>query len=217
MILIIGSEGNMGRRYQACLNYLQRNYVGYDELVDEYEHLREKLVGVQKIIVATPTPTHLQILEQIGRLRSHSKDWIDVLCEKPISTNLESTKAAYALARNGRFHLYPVNQYQFLPEYKLAGHRRGITQYDYYNSGKDGLAWDCFQLFALANAEIRISNQSPKWICKLNGTKVDLRNMDLAYVNMLSDFLSRKVYMWDEDRVLMATRRIIRYAHTNPA
>ncbi len=55
------------------------------------------------------------------------------------------------------------------------------TEYNYFRSGKDGLVWDCLQIIALANDEISLRNDSPIWRCKINGTTLDLSDMDYAY------------------------------------
>jgi len=76
-------------------------------------------------------------------------------------------------------------QYQMLDD----GLSEGITRYDYFRSGKDGLVWDCISLLALARGVIVLQNESPMWECILNGRELTLRDVEQAYVDFVARWL----------------------------
>jgi hypothetical protein len=66
----------------------------------------------------------------------------------------------------------------------------GHSVYDYFKHGNDGLVWDCFQVIALAKETIHLSEESPIWHCVINGTQLDLRHMDYAYLVEIREWLA---------------------------
>lgn len=83
-----------------------------------------------------------------------------------------------------------VNQYAHL-RHKGDG---GPTIYDYWNHGKDGLAWDCISIVGLAEGMIHLSESSPVWTCQINGAAHYSSEMDYAYIDMIQSWLSGNVY-----------------------
>ncbi len=85
-----------------------------------------------------------------------------------------------------------VNQYDYLPKYQIAGKAvpvDGPTTYDYWNSGKDGILWDCIQLIYHAKGSISLANESPVWRAALNGHVLSIADMDQAYITMIERWL----------------------------
>ncbi len=172
MTLIIGSEGSMGKRYQAILKFLGEPFGCYDlkthgflKLCDQYS----------RYIIATPTHTHL---EWVARLDEYLKP---ILCEKPLSKDLVEVKEILKC----KSPLSMMMQYTWL----FDRHSFGRSFYDYYNHGPDGLIWDCFQIIALASGEIELKESSPVWSCRINGTKIQRQAMDAAYVEFVRAWL----------------------------
>lgn len=199
-ILVIGSSGNMGKRYAAILNALKLEWSGID-LPQKAGELETAIGSATKIIVATPTPTHMEILRRIDKVKK-----VDVLCEKPVVTNEFDLEATRKLNIN----LFSVNQYQYLPFIRERNHAAGQTFYNYYNSGKDGIGWDHFQLFALAKGTIEIQTESPVWVCSINGIHCNIADMDRAYLEMVHDFLGGMQWVWGLDIICDVTERIIK-------
>ena len=120
----------------------------------------------------------------------------------------ESLKVLKEVVAKERFNLYVVNQYQYLPGIR-ANATKGPSHYDYYNTGKDGKYWDCFQIIALAKDGFHIENKSPVWKCCINGVDCNLSQMDSAYVHMIDDFLGEKRHLWGMDVIEETTRKIL--------
>jgi hypothetical protein len=100
-----------------------------------------------------------------------------------------------------------VLQYDYI---KVRGldEKHGWSGYNYYNHGKDGLAWDCLQIIGLAHdsTQLEVQETSPYWLAYLNGYKLSLSDMDQAYIDMLRDWVSIPKRYSDEFIILMHER-----------
>lgn len=172
-VLIVGSEGNMGGRYKAVLNYLKIPYCGIDKKLKENSYDAD----ISHVIVATPTETHEEVLGSCYYLK------VPFLCEKPITKDL---KALGDLLKHWDGRLSMVNQYFHLP---YNDSLRGPTYYNYFKHGTDGLGWDCIQLLGLAKGSVELREDSPIWQCVINGQQMSLADMDQAYISMMEYWL----------------------------
>jgi hypothetical protein len=205
-VTLLGAQGNMGKRYQSILKRLGVGYVAADigcnmaKLIAPLEH-------GDKIIIATPTDTHPAVIYDVCYYKQKEPQ-IDVLCEKPITKDLDTLNDLYDACRKCFVNLYSVNQYQYIPE---ASHpnAKGDSYYDYFNSGRDGVKWDCFQVYALAHGKVTVSNESPIWSCAINGMELTHADMDFAYISMIKDFLGEKQRLWGKEKVVETTKRIL--------
>lgn len=174
MTLILGSEGSMGKRYQAILNFLGQPYECFDDAF-----LAKSVYPSKKhdrFIVATPTETHLEVIKRLEKFGA------PILCEKPLSKSLTEVDEILKI----KAPVSMVMQYAYLVSPKSFG----STHYDYYHHGKDGLVWDCFQIIALAKDRVSLAEHSPIWSCTINGTVLRRGDMDGAYVEMIRNWLS---------------------------
>ena len=204
--LLIGSYGKMGRRYVFIFWYLKENAYLLD-LPDSKPAFNDIISKSKKIIVATPTSTHMKVLEEVNTALFHLGEKADVLCEKPICKNEVDLKR---LRRFENINLYCVNQYQYLPKIKEDFTSCGPSVYDYYNSGQDGKHWDHFQIYALARGQVNIHSKSPIWVCMINGVECSISDMDKAYISMMCDFLGPMSYMWGIEKIEETTKKILR-------
>jgi hypothetical protein len=101
-----------------------------------------------------------------------------------------------------------VNNYAY-----MAKDGRGPTIYNHYNSGGDGLYWDCIQLIHLAKDVIVLENKSPFWKCDINGIRQSKQDVDASYVHMLQDFLEIEPQdkLWGHDEIKMAHVKTARF------
>lgn len=178
MILIVGSSGSMGLRYQSILRYLDVDFKIYDIKQKIRPTLTQVATNVDGVILATPTDTHFDYIYKFA--------WqnIPILCEKPLSKNKDELDAIKSFAKNG-LNLTMMMQYKMLDDPSSTGD----SHYNYFRTGNDGLKWDCLQIIGLARGNVAISNGSPIWDCKLNGKQLSLADMDLAYVNFVKEWL----------------------------
>lgn len=212
-ILLIGSEGSMGRRYQAILNFLGIKFMRSDitllcdgSISGIPGILNEKALSLfDGFIIATPTAKHL---DGIGSLVGSGKP---ILCEKPITKHWE-----------GHFHglwgdadVEMMIQYYFLnPSVNFLKSYSGnnFSSYDYFRTGNDGLAWDCIQIIALhegPNDNLKLDNKSPIWKCTINNKELNIADMDAAYVRAVQSWVSGRRH--SKDLIQNAHYKVIDY------
>ncbi len=188
-ICLIGANGNMGKRYQAVMRYLEIPFDGFD--LENMGYFNPDL-AYHSFIVATPTDTHIEILEN---LKAYD---LPILCEKPITKNLGDLKRLL----NSGIKLRMINQY----EYILRWSAYGPTYYDYFKSGADGLAWDCINIIGLSESLPSLHNISPIWKCAINGQELSISQMDAAYIRMIDDWYKNP--QPDHDYILEAHEKV---------
>jgi hypothetical protein len=202
----------MGKRYVRILEYLEYNHSIEDIHGDSYP-LGFGELHPTHYIIATPTESHINILEQTcGRREFLHLEPAKILVEKPIFTTDDSMKAMISLRHlEAKGHkIYMVNNYAYYP-FKPV---KGKTTYDFYNSGGDDRAWDCIQLIHLAEDGVDISGLSPLWECIVNGTRLNRERLDYCYVEMIEDFLSdnkRHGKLWGYEDIYKAHEEVIVY------
>ena len=207
--LIIGNKGNMGSRYAACLNYLGEGFDGID-LGEVSIHLSNRA------IICTPTESHLSLMKKMNRAG------INFLVEKPIATT--SYYDVYMGVKDITVDARMVCNWEFAINMVLTGHRdtmvKGNTrvEYDCYNTGKDGVAWDCIQLIHLAGPKnISIKTKSPVMECKVyteknpKGYEITTRHIEESYVCMLSSWLNCPEQLWGMPEALQAHMEVLEY------
>lgn len=169
----------MGTRYQAILKYLDQDYMLADKETksgDIYA-MASKAKG---IIIATPTMLHRNCLEVFSEFN------VPILCEKPLSKSLDDLIFIRdQLVRANKMNLTMTMQYELMT---YPG-SRGDSWYDYFRHGNDGMAWDCLQIIGLAKGKIELRESSPMWDCGINGQRLDLSDMDRAYVRFVKRWL----------------------------
>lgn len=202
-LLILGSNGNMGRRYASICKQQKIPFIGVDKndkLPTDY---------ITHAIVATPTDQHII---DIMKLRFRYKNKLKVLCEKPI-VKLKDLSELDIL--KGKHHdYYMVNQYAYYMESIGEIRSDGVTSYNYYNSGKDSIAWDCIQLIYLAKQRIELKNDSPVWKCTINGFHLSRELIDNCYIRMIQDFTSNfAIYRrpWGIETIIQAHKKVLEY------
>lgn len=178
-VLLIGSEGSMGRRYQAIMRTLDVKFEKADKdhtLLD----VKQLLKGCDSVVLATPTDTHYKLLLELVPTRK------PILCEKPVVKDLKQLVDILSLVRHYR------SQFRMMYQYSLFDHpsNAGPSYYNYYHHGNDGLSWDCMQVISLARGELKIKEDSPIWTCMINGQKINKNLMDMAYVEYFKKWMT---------------------------
>ena len=175
--LIIGSNGSMGRRYQAILRALKKPFVCFD-VESDMDAVVKKAQYCDGIIIASPTDTHFNYLVNLQSLGKN------ILCEKPLTKS--PTEMDYLKNGLGKTKLKMVMQYKILDTRAKCS----PSHYDYFRTGNDGLYWDCIQIIGLARGPVKINNESPVWRCGLNGRRLNISQMDHAYIKMVKDWFN---------------------------
>jgi hypothetical protein len=172
-IFLVGNLGNMARRYSSILKYLGIEVDGIDlgEMFDPY-----KLTTCEGIIIATPTETHVDLIKWYSQYKK------PLLVEKPITKSDERLTKLIEYCWDNKVNLRMINQYEYMPSVALGGDH---TYYNYWNTGKDGLAWDTINIIGLASGSVTVENDSPVWKCEINGAELNIKDMDTAYIRMI--------------------------------
>lgn len=197
-VCLVGHMGNMGRRYGRILDYLSIPYQGID-LVNYDSKVHDDVEG---FIIATPTSSHYS---DIMKYQRYGKP---ILCEKPITKNADEF---YELMKLD-CELSIVNQYRvfYQKNNKIKNEHMShyITSYRYYNSGNDGLLWDCINLIGMADGDIHLTKKEHIWWCMLNGLPIDRGDIDGSYEDCISkwiygEFVESKRFMIDSFEKVM--------------
>jgi hypothetical protein len=194
--LVLGALGSMGQRYTAILKHMGLNPI----LADQNDKME---TGFDGAIICTPTDWHTR----------HIKKLIDygvpILCEKPVSKDFEEVIDTCSEANRLGIPLEMVNQYKYCQGQMDASEE--YSCYDYYQSGKDGLVWDCTSIIALSNTRPKLSNKSPVWKCYINGRKMYRQSMDMAYVDMMDAWLNGELVDCGTDYIVNAHQKVLKY------
>lgn len=181
-VIVIGYRGNMGKRYTAILDYLGHPWFGIEDMGVHYDRQMDEYVSglhaikYHSVLICTPTASHMNIIKRYKTLN------LPMLCEKPVSFDMDEL----TYLKNSQVNIAMVNQY------KNLGGKGGATYYNFYNSGKDGIEWDCINIVGLASQEkAYLSNESPIWECSINGKKLELNDVNQGYVDMIKDWLKK--------------------------
>jgi len=201
-VLVVGYKGNMGSRYTAILDFLGIEWSG----LEPFERKGNEQ-DIEGIILATPTITHPDIL------RSFENDYdLPILCEKPISRcgifGKPSTLGLADFLSKTNLNIRMVNQYKYMPRADEAG-AEGKTYYNYFKTGRDGLAWDCINIIGMAKGDVELKNDSPIWDCWINGKSLNIRGMDHAYIDMIDDWVKNPTN--NHDYILESHEKVIKW------
>lgn len=199
-ILIVGNNGNMGRRYEHICRWYGRKTIGID-VGDKIPRPTE----VDRAIIATPTDSHIEAAMWCAHYG------IPFLCEKPISKNIGDVTALRDVCRKNESNGYMVCNWSFTGHGKRYCPGTHTVSYDCWNTGKDGLWWDCIQLVALAidKNNISLKNESPTFFATIDGMIVGLDTIAHSYVMMIHSFLNSPDDLWSLDVAVDATKRVI--------
>lgn len=162
----------------AILKNMNVKCFGVDKEFTKRDIIRAS-ANFDRFILCTPTNTHAVLLRDLIPLRK------PILCEKPVTKDLEELQEILDLAQKHQTPFTVVMQYQEL----LNNNTYGQSYYDYFRTGNDGLIWDCFQIIALSKLTPSINNLSPIWKCSINGQTLSIADMDSAYVGFVSKWL----------------------------
>jgi hypothetical protein len=203
----------MGRRYAAICDYLGYEWVGQD-LSDNWPDPE----SISHAIIATPTEGHIRDIISICNFIGDDLDSIPILCEKPIRTSELKYHLETRLSDCERANLCMVNNYAHIPQIRqdaMRSWRSMDTIYSFYNTGNDGVYWDCIQLIHLAQRAIKINTDEPMWFCKINGVPINRSQVDRGYVDMIKDFLGPQLNMWGYEDIIAAHKKVEAFAKTN--
>lgn len=180
---IVGASGNMGQRYFACMKLIQSLKPQVSITISDIG--APIPLDKDRYIVATPTENHPEMVQYLLYETNGQ-----VLCEKPYSKKEEDLDELSYLDEKKLARLRMVNQYRYI--HKSIMTEGSLTSYNYFNSGKDGLAYDCINLIGLANAEIKLETTSPIWKCTINGSRLNRNDVDEAYIHMLWEWFKNR-------------------------
>lgn len=198
-VMILGGLGNMGRRYACVLRSIGVNPMPIDKKDGSLLGIEEAVKKADGIIIATPTECHAADILDLSDLG------IPILVEKPIHDGMFTVEHCVKECQKNRTPLVMINQYKHLVDNRDTG----LTIYNYWNHGRDGLAWDCISVVALAKSEVILHESSPIWVCRINGRLLDQAKMDVAYVSMITNWVKNPEA--DYDYIVEAHEKVHAY------
>lgn len=175
-ILLIGSEGSIGKRYKAILTYFGRTVLEFDENSPK-EILDEPCDG---IIIASPTITHFEYM-----LKLKYKD-VPILCEKPMCATIQE---AETIDHEMYTQVFVVDNWVH-----MIGNDKfnNCLEYNNYHTGNEKLSWNLAQPILLTrNGSLKLNLDAPFFsvfdFISSNGYAAN--HVDLSYVRMLHKWL----------------------------
>lgn len=202
-VLLLGSEGSIGKRYYSILKHLGVNLTCYDTCHRVLNPMYRQ--PYDYVLIATPTIGHITVIKDVMLYSPKAR----ILCEKPISKNTTEIKEALNICPD----LQMVFQYcmywrnntigkgydDLVKPYKTLNFT--YSTYDFYNSGKDSLPWDAIQILALHKGPIEqvyLKNDSPIWNCVINGMRMSYQQMQYCYLDFMRDWLMGERFLKPE-------------------
>lgn len=197
--LIVGYKGGIGKRYQAVFDYLNLSWVGVD-IGDEWPDP----CTYKQVLICTPTQRHI---DDCLRAVAAGKNF---LCEKPLSKNPELINALNKACKQSGVRGAMVNNWWWA--IKIRFQRKppiSVIDYNFFNTGNDGTAWDCIQPIYLAEV-CKIKTESPVFHCFVNGQEMTRFFFDASYVDMIRAWNDGN-QLWTLEQAEEATRKVIAY------
>ena len=202
MILVLGGRGSIGRRYCANLKAMGEEYVVYDTAKDTSRDIPK----ADMAIIATPTDTHGFYCRYLADRGTR------FLCEKPLSMRYSEAQTLVEDIKIMNGDGYVVNNWEFALSKYTPKH---ALTYDFYNTGRDGIAHDCCQLIHIANKydlELELYDESPVWMAMADGELIDYRDMEISYGAMLSAFIAGDdIALWTLEEGLEMVKDVVAY------
>jgi hypothetical protein len=162
--------------------------------------------GCEKAIVCTPTSDHLATLVKMQGYEG------DILCEKPLVMGNEiDIGFFFATMRALKLNVRMVCNWAFTAPNFIDKPESRIIEYDNYNTGKDGMAWDCIQLIYIAKGFPILKTKSPFLDCKIDGERVDEADIAYSYVAMIEAWLKDPTNLWSLEDAKKATEKVMAY------
>ena len=110
MILLVGANGSMGKRYQAILKSLGERFFPFD--LDTIDIPPDSCF--KAVIIASPTDMHSYHIKKFGHLGP-------VLCEKPVCKSLTELEDTLHYIRENNINFTMMNQYKLLDDPMSSG------------------------------------------------------------------------------------------------
>lgn len=199
----------MGRRYYAILKHLGVEYVNRE---DPLFRGANKSTQFSQVIVATPTESHFDLLwDLIENFNIRA-----ILCEKPICKEPNKIQSLIDHAAYYGVDVRMVCNWSFVKPNSRLKPECNFVDYDCYNTGKDGLAWDCIQLIYLANGMPTLKTKSPTFKTFINRKGISLDDIANSYVRMIEAWLKDPALLWSLEDAKKATEKTLEYIRLHP-
>lgn len=188
-VLIIGSKGNIGRRYVSIMQTY--NIDGYEyDIINIKESVHDLIDKSTHVLIATPPESHVHY---INLALSKGKY---VLCEKPISYNLDDIKYLHNHPNKDKLNM--VCNWIFLPQYDIILQPNSYTiEYNWFYYGKN--AWDLIQPLYLSHTFTYHSY--PLFSVKVDNEMFTQQDFNYSYLKMIKAWLGKRELLWGIDDI----------------
>lgn len=194
-IMLIGSEGSIGRRYKAVLKYLGVDVKCYDIKpgVDVESCVNDDCDG---FIVAAPTSSHVSWCRN---LLIYEKP---ILCEKPLGVNVLEVEELSKYAGANEFISVVDNWVHML---QVKGKTNLDLKYRNFHTGNEKLSWNLAQpIYLTKDGNLELFLDFPHLIIS-NVTKeksYDAADVEHSYIQMIQYWLTYKTTTWKVSHAL---------------
>jgi len=204
-VLVIGSNGRMGKLYAAIVRYLGHEVVPHDTDTGPIPN-RAKY---EKAIIATPIDTHHEYCKWLAERKC------DFLCEKPISKNIDEVCEIAGMCEADGVNGFMVSNWAFA--IGASGNSVDGIKIHTYNTGNDG-DWDLIQPLWLLkdSSSLEVTKTYP-------GVRVERYHgeytrffagfdFERSYIEMVEVFICGEYSkLWTIKSVIPAHERVVEY------
>lgn len=176
-VLVVGSNGAIGRRYCTLLRYIGINPIEID--IDSLMTIKMASEFTNLAINCTPSEYHYPInLELV-------KYGFKILCEKPACLDHKEIYSLKTLKANIR----EVNNWAYTIPSKTIRPNSHVITYNYFMCGKEMLSHNLWQPIILSKDQFVYESTSPVFRVFLDDYALSQRDFDMSYLYMIQDFV----------------------------
>lgn len=204
--LVIGALGSIGRRYVKILENLGCEVFSAD-INDGYAISMASFNAhsIMRVIVASPTDTHLKYMEILEDTNAH------VLIEKPVLM----TKEQYVcLSDRVKSKTRMVSNWLWLPSvFPIPG--MNVIYYNYFDQGKEKYEFNMAQPIYLGKKQSVFKNDSTVFRCSINSYQVFTEDVQRSYISMIEEWIKEpeENRLWTLEDSYKMTEKIWRFEH----
>lgn len=191
-IMLIGSEGSIGRRYHGILRHLGVEVFTYDTKVGGSQFLEDYTMGAcDGFIIASPTDTHVGWCYDLLRFKK------PILCEKPVGVSVDQVRELY-ITDGALEHIYVVDNWVHMLGGDVSTNH--YIEYANFHTGNEKVEWNLAQpIFLTKDGSLTINLCQAFFGVNVFDKKksYNTRDIDLSYVDMIVAWLQTGKTTWD--------------------
>jgi hypothetical protein len=202
-VLIVGSEGSIGRRYKAVVTHCDALYIPCDKRNNTTHNIESDF---DMAIVASPTDMHAY---HVTRLLKKQKP---ILCEKPLGADMYDVRQI--LGEPGAKDLvYVVDNWSWMIGSSETNNR---IIYKNFFTGSENIAYNLAQpIYLSSTSRFKFNLNYPYFEAIVNDKVYTTHDVDRSYVKMIHHWLRSGKTSFDHNKSYAMQEALIQYMDGN--